>query len=101
MPGKNRGMPMWSYQGVAFRKFVSLGVVLAGLLFLAPIMPAAAAGPSDVIRGFYGVLLDTMRQAQQLGPRGRYHKLEPVVLRTVHIPHLAQLSIGPGWDALS
>jgi phospholipid transport system substrate-binding protein len=92
---------MWSYQGVAFRKFVSLGVVLAGLLLLAPIPPAAAAGPSDVIRGFYSVLLDTMRQAQQLGPRGRYQKLEPVVFRTFDVPYMAKLSIGPGWNALT
>lgn len=92
---------MWSYQGVAFRKFVSLGVVLAGLLVLAPIMPAAAAGPSDVIRGFYGVLLDTMRQAQQLGARGRYQKLEPVVFRTFDVPYMAKLSIGPGWNSLT
>ena len=92
---------MWSYQGVAFRKFVSLGVVLAGVLFLAPIPPAAAAGPSDVIRGFYGVLLDTMRQAQQLGARGRYQKLEPVVFRTFDVPYMAKLSIGPGWNALT
>jgi phospholipid transport system substrate-binding protein len=92
---------MWSYQGVAFRKFVSLGVVLAGLLVLAPIMPAAAAGPSDAIRNFYAVLLDTMRQAQQLGPRGRYQKLEPVVFRTFDVPYMAKLSIGPGWNSLT
>ena len=92
---------MWSYQGVAFRKFVSLGVMLAGLLFLAPIPSAAAAAPSDVIRGFYGVLLDTMRQAQQLGARGRYQKLEPVVFRTFDVPYMAKLSIGPGWNSLT
>ena len=92
---------MWSYQGVAFRKFVSLGVMLAGLLFLAPIPSAAAAAPSDVIRGFYGVLLDTMRQAQQLGARGRYQRLEPVVFQTFDVPYMAKLSIGPGWNSLT
>lgn len=92
---------MSCYQGVAFRKFVSLGVVLAGLLVLAPIMSAAAAAPSDVIRGFYGVLLDTMRQAQQLGARGRYQRLEPVVFQTFDVPYMAKLSIGPGWNSLT
>lgn len=91
---------MWSYQGIAVRKFVGLGVVLAALL-LSPISPAEAAGPSDVIRGFYGVLLDTMQHAQQLGARGRYQKLEPVIFRTFDVPYMAKLSIGPGWNALT
>ena len=82
------------------RKF-GLFVLLAGLLFSAPVSPAAAAGPSDTIRNFYAVLLDTMRQAQQLGPRGRYQKLEPVVLKTFDIPYMAKLSIGPGWASLT
>jgi len=84
----------------ALRAFAGLGVVLSGLLVLPP-APARAAGPSDAIRQFYVVLLDTMRQAQQLGPRGRYQKLEPVVLRTFDVPYMAKLSIGPGWNALT
>jgi phospholipid transport system substrate-binding protein len=84
----------------AIRTFAGLGVVLSGLLVLSP-APARAAGPSDAIRQFYVVLLDTMRQAQQLGPRGRYQKLEPAVLRTFDVPYMAKLSIGPGWNALT
>jgi phospholipid transport system substrate-binding protein len=80
--------------------FAGLGFLLSGLLVMSP-APARAAGPSDAIRQFYVVLLDTMRQAQQLGPRGRYQKLEPVVFRTFDVPYMAKLSIGPGWNALT
>jgi phospholipid transport system substrate-binding protein len=89
------------YWGVALRKFVGLGVVLAALLLLPPISPAVAAGPSDTIRNFYGVLLDTMRQAQQLGARGRYQRLEPIIFQTFDVPYMAKLSIGPGWNGLT
>jgi phospholipid transport system substrate-binding protein len=83
------------------RKLAGLGVLVAGLLVLAPVSPAAAAGPSDTIRSFYGVLLDTMQHATQLGARGRYQKLEPVVFRTFDVPYMARLSIGPGWASLT
>jgi len=83
------------------RKLAGFGVLVAGLLVLAPVLPAAAAGPSDTIRSFYGVLLDTMQHATQLGARGRYQKLEPVVFRTFDVPYMARLSIGPGWASLT
>jgi phospholipid transport system substrate-binding protein len=83
------------------RKLAGFGILLFGLLFLSPTAPAAAAGPTDTIRSFYGVLLDTMRQAQQLGARGRYQKLEPVVFRTFDVPYMAKLSVGPGWASLT
>src|SRR6185437_3196839 len=99
--GEKLGMAMlWSRRS-AVRKLAGLGVLLAGFLLLQPALPAAAAGPTDVIRSFYGVLLDTMRQAQQLGARGRYQKLEPVILRTFDVPYMAKLSIGPGWNGLT
>ena len=88
-------------RGFARRRVISVGLLVVGLLLLSPIPPTAAAGPSDTIRGFYGVLLDTMRQAQQLGARGRYQKLEPVVFRTFDVPYMAKLSIGLPWNGLS
>src|SRR5436305_15027378 len=91
---------MRRYRGSAFRQLAGIGIVLA-LLLLSPISPAAAAGPTDAIRSFYGVLLDTMQHAQQLGPRGRYQKLEPAIFRTFDLPYMARRSIGPGWARLT
>ena len=90
---------LWSRRSVV-RKFAGFGLLLAGLLLVSP-MPAAAAGPTDVIRQFYGQLLDTMQRATQLGVKGRYQKLEPVVFATFDVPYMARLSIGPAWAGLT
>ncbi|HEX6441621.1 MAG TPA: ABC transporter substrate-binding protein [Stellaceae bacterium] len=66
-------------------------------------MPAFAAGasPGELIRQFYGQLLETMQQAKTLGARGRFQRLEPIVFSTFDVPFMAKLSIGPQWNALN
>lgn len=82
------------------RKLASL--CLGGSLFF--LSPAAGAAPSSdptgVVRNFYGVLLDIMQHSAALGPKGRYQKLEPVVLATFDVPFMARLSVGPAWTRL-
>jgi phospholipid transport system substrate-binding protein len=61
----------------------------------------AASGPSDVVRHFYDELLDVMQNAAALGVKGRYQKLEPLVLTTFDVPFMMRLSVGPLWAKLS
>jgi phospholipid transport system substrate-binding protein len=75
--------------------------VVGSLLFLGPAVGATTPGPSDVVRRFYGQLLDTMQHASTLGAKGRYQKLEPIVLASFDVPFMARLSIGPSWSRLS
>lgn len=81
-----------------------LGALLvAGWMVLVPIVPgrAAPADPTGVVRNFYSVLLDMMQHSAALGAKGRYQKLEPVVLGTFDVPFMARLSIGPAWTRLT
>jgi phospholipid transport system substrate-binding protein len=92
-----RGKP-WS------RKLACFGFLLVGWLVVSSPIPAEAAptsGPTEVVRNYYGVLLDVMQHADALGPRGRYQKLEPVVRNTFDVPFMARLSIGPTWAKLT
>jgi phospholipid transport system substrate-binding protein len=84
-------------------KLGGLWLFFAGWLVLFAPIPAAAAaaGPTDVVRNFYGVLLDVMQHAAALGPKGRYQKLEPVVAGTFDVPFMARLSVGPAWARLT
>src|SRR5713101_8545462 len=84
------------------RKLAGCRFLLVGsLVFLSPIMAQATPSPSEVIRHFYGELLGVMQHAATLGARGRYQKLEPIVLGTFDLPFMARLSVGPSWASLS
>ncbi len=84
------------------RKAVCLWLFLAAwLVFPSLEASAATAPPTEVVRNFYGVLLDIMQHAAALGPKGRYQKLEPVVLGTFDVPFMARLSVGPTWTRLT
>ena len=76
-------------------------LVVAGCLLLTPAAGATLPGPTDVVRNFYAQLLDVMQHSGTLGARGRYQKLEPIVLRMFDVPYMARLSIGPSWARLS
>jgi len=82
---------------IAGWRFVLVGWFVLWL----PVPAQAAAGPSEVIRHFYGELLDVMQHAATLGAKGRYQKLEPIVLRIFDVPYMARLSIGPSWAKLA
>jgi len=87
---QHRQSPMWKLAGCC--------LVLVGWLGFCPPVPAGTTpGPADVVRRFCSELLDTMQHAATLGPRGRYQKLEPVLLSTFDVPFMARLSIGPVW----
>src|SRR3984893_17564915 len=84
------------------RRADCFGFLLAAwLVFPSPEASATAGAPTDVVRNFYGVLLDIMQHAAALGPKGRYQKLEPVVRGTFDVPFMARLSVGPSWRNLT
>ena len=92
---------MLRYRANSLRKLV--GLLFVGWMALLPAAPgrAAPSEPTDVVRNFYGVLLDVMQHSAALGPKGRYQKLEPVVLSTFDVPFMARLSVGPTWTRLT
>lgn len=42
-----------------------------------------------------------MKQAKQLGLRGRYEKLAPVLAKTYDLPLMSRIAVGQSWEALS
>jgi len=62
---------------------------------------AAEADPAVApIRAFYDALLATMKQADQLGVRGRYDKLAPVIRSTFDLGAMTRIAVGPDWTAI-
>jgi len=86
----------------SFQRLGGLYVVFIGwLVLVSPIPAGAAPGPTEVVRQFYGELLNVMQHAATLGPNGRYERLEPMVPRVFDVPFMARLSIGPLWARLT
>ncbi len=80
------------------QRFSSVKLILALALVCLPAGSRhASASPSAVIDQFHGELLNAMRNADALGVRGRYEKLEPVVLATFDVPFMTRLAVGPLW----
>jgi phospholipid transport system substrate-binding protein len=63
---------------------------------------AHAAGDAAAARisGLYGTLLDVMKQAKQLGVKGRFDKLAPVLKATYDVATMSKSAVGPSWDTL-
>ena len=53
------------------------------------------------MRGFYTVLLSTMKSGAALGPSGRYAKVEPAVRQTFDVAFMTRLAVGTRWVSLS
>jgi phospholipid transport system substrate-binding protein len=74
-------------------------VLFAGLILLPVAGRAESADAADTVRAFYDVLLSTMRDGAELGQRGRYAKLAPVILAVFDIPYMTRMAVGPSWAA--
>ena len=64
-------------------------------------LPAFAQSPAAVIETFHATLLDIMRNAQRLGPRGRYDRLAPVMSQVFDLAAMTRISVGPPWTGFS
>ncbi len=83
---------------------LSRRAVLASLaLMLMPIAPAARAqqDPRAAIQGFYDVLVSSMKEAKQLGFKGRYQRLDPAVRKVYDLSFMIGIAVGPSWAQLN
>jgi phospholipid transport system substrate-binding protein len=62
---------------------------------------AQAGPPAAVVEGFHAVLLDAMRNARALGPRGRERRLRPAMQSAFDLPAMTRIAVGPAWTGLA
>ena len=58
---------------------------------------AAAGGGTATVTSFYSTLLATMHGGAQLGAKGRYARLAPIVQQSFDIPFMTRLAVGMGY----
>ncbi len=73
---------------------------MAGLS-LFPMRAWAQAAPMAIVESFNGTLLNVMRNARQLGIRGREQTLRPAMDQAFNLPAMARISVGPPWTQLA
>jgi phospholipid transport system substrate-binding protein len=61
---------------------------------------AADGAPQGVIERLNAALLESMRNAEELGYAGRYQALAPVLRQSFDFPFMARLSLGRAWHGL-
>jgi phospholipid transport system substrate-binding protein len=69
-------------------------LILALSLVLSPLCAAAKQPPEQTIRTFNMALLEAMKKADQLGYKGRYALLAPVIDDSFALPFMADVSLG-------
>ena len=89
-----------------FRPLACFCATLSSLIVAATVATAAAnAPPTDPaakqIVVFHDALLDSMKQAKQLGVNGRYNKLKPVIERTFDLQAMTSAAVGANFSSLS
>ncbi len=57
--------------------------------------------PEQLITRFHDVLLETMKDAQKLGVKGRYERLAPALTETFHMASMIQIASGSSWRKAS
>jgi phospholipid transport system substrate-binding protein len=90
---------------VPTNKSLVIRVIAQSLMLLGLCAPGFAwaqafDAPEKTINGLNAKLLDTMKQAQQLGVQGRYDALAPVLAKTYDIASMSRLAVGQSWDTL-
>ncbi len=85
------------------RKTLFRAASLSALLMASATAVYAEVGDTAVapVQSFYDTLLASMKQGKQLGVKGRYEKLKPVIEQTFDFPGMTRLSVGPAWTSMS
>lgn len=83
------------------RALLAAALALAGLALPVRAQKGPDTDPAIVqIRTFYDALLAAMKQAEQLGVRGRYDKLAPVIRATFDLAAMTRIAVGPDWTSI-
>ncbi|MGH6943959.1 MAG: ABC transporter substrate-binding protein [Geminicoccaceae bacterium] len=92
---------MWRRQhdSPAFFKSIVGGLVVLALLIGSS--RARAAEPRQIVETLNHALLEVMRQADELGYRGRYGRLAPTLEAAYNFPFMTRVAVGRGWSGMS
>jgi phospholipid transport system substrate-binding protein len=83
-----------------WRFAASLTLVVFAALPIAGVSAQGADSARTHIDDLHRALIETMKQGRQLGLKGRYDKLAPVLFKAYDVPLMARIAVGPSWDSM-
>jgi phospholipid transport system substrate-binding protein len=84
------------------RRWLRVGAALFAAAATPAWPQATAADPAvKLIRAFYDSLLSVMKQAKELGIRGRYDRLSAPIRATFDLAAMTRIAVGPEWNSFS
>lgn len=91
--------------GHALLRAFRTGLIALAMAALIPLSAAAqqepgAAAAKQTVETLYDTLTATMKNADSLGYKGRYEKLEPVLRKTYDFPFMIRWIMGENWNKL-
>jgi phospholipid transport system substrate-binding protein len=82
-------------------RIVLKALALAALLFAAPATVRANETPTATVERLNAALLEVMQAADELGYRGRFERLAPVLSEVFDFPAMARVTLGTHWSSTS
>jgi len=76
-------------------------LLFACLVFLPVSGRAEQKGAEEAVKKMNSALLENMKRADELGFRGRYKLLDPVLRDVFALPYMGEKSLGSYWNTLS
>lgn len=85
---------------IVFHRLIS-SLIFLSVFFCIAHGEAEQQRPSEVIRKFNAVLLESMKKGAELGYSGRCKLLEPVIKDSFALPFMVSISAGKYWKTLN
>jgi phospholipid transport system substrate-binding protein len=92
-------MKYWKSWRVLFKAIGPF--IMATLLFLPVSGRADQRGAEDAVKKMNSALLESMKKAEEIGFRGRYKVLSPVIHDVFALTFMGEVSMGSFWKTLS
>ncbi len=92
---------MISKRSIIIHSLLSVFPFFVLCFFAPPSIASVQPSPAGVIKTFNAALLEAMKKADELGYRGRYELLQPVIRNTFALSFMAGQSTGRYWKTFA
>jgi phospholipid transport system substrate-binding protein len=78
-----------------------LSLILLALHLMAPCLAASDRAAVEVVENLHTTLVAVMKDGPQIGYKGRYDRLEPVIRISFDMPFVSKTVMGRHWETLN